>query len=333
VQFFYPKVLKGITGTTLTSTNCDNPYLPLGQLGYLKNISRRGKYIVFDFSSPAVFILHLGMTGSFITESVLGKGKFSNYLSLRISFYSQQIVKSYYLSDKRKFARCYIACGEENVAKLKAHVFKSIGPDIIEIYRTEFVSRYLALANKRPTTLLKKSLLDQSIVSGLGNIYACETLHRLSYFPEITLQDAIWQSPVLPPYPSEFSPDYLKTLALSEIHRQALASVKDGIEHHGSSVQDYFDLYGNPGHHQDHLRVYGRKGLPCLRKTHVASDAFTGTRTCPGTIQRIEVDSRGTFFCPECQTIAHPAPPRPPLITPGPTTILDVASAVRKESK
>ena len=327
--FFYPKLLRGSTGAEIAWMSNGEAHVALGQLGYLDNITRVGKYILFDFDS-ACLILHLGMTGSLITEDALGKHKFGKYLSARLSFHCGGDTKGFYLSDKRKFARCYIARGVSNVTNLKKHIFKSIGPDIVTISKYEFVNRYSSVANRRPTTLLKKLFLDQGVVSGIGNIYACEALHRLSYDPRITIRNAIISSPVVQPGMWEEDTEQSVRQAVQEIYRQAYNCIIDGITHGGSSVRDYFDLYGNPGTNQDHLRVYGRKGSSCIRKTHIAGDAFTGTRVCGGTIARVTVDNRGSFFCPKCQNIGAP---REPLIVPGPKTLKNVIDQVRKESK
>jgi len=92
---------------------------------------------------------------------------------------------------------------------------------------------------------------------------------------------------------------------LERLFGSAVSSINQGIANAGSSVQDYFDLYGNPGKNQDLLRVYGRAGQECGRLTKISRFAST---VCDGTIQRVEVLKRGTFYCPKCQTVGKPTP-------------------------
>lgn len=306
VQFFHPALLKGCTGTSITqSISVSTPTTVLGpnKLGLLQSVTRKGKYIVFDFDKPATIILHLGMTGQLIIEPAIHSDKrFTKYLSARFFFERTGFSfgctvaqtfdpgpKTIYLNDKRKFARCYIARGESAVEKLKAHIFKSIGPDIIEISESDFVNRYQQACNKRPTTLLKRLLLDQSIVSGIGNIYACETLWALGVHPltSISFLDG-------------------SSVDIAAVYQAARSSIFTGISQGGSSVQDYFDLYGQPGSMQDHLKVYGRKDKACKRP---ALWAFR--KPCKGFIERIAVEKRGTFFCPVCQQDGKPPFPPP----------------------
>lgn len=115
---------------------------------------------------------------------------------------------------------------------------------------------------------IKSFLLDQRLLAGMGNIYACEVLHLAA---------------IDPTRPSG-------ELLGSEWARIAffLPSVLSrSVACRGTTVSDWRDLFGRPGEYQHHLQVYGREGEPCYR--------------CGEVIRRIKIGGRGTYFCPRCQ--------------------------------
>jgi len=115
---------------------------------------------------------------------------------------------------------------------------------------------------------VKAVLLDQTVIAGLGNIYADESLALAR---------------INPARPAA-------SLCRDEVSRlfQAInAVIREAIQHRGTTFRDYRDGENRKGSHQEHLRVYGRRGLPCLE--------------CGSLIERTEVAGRGTHFCPRCQ--------------------------------
>jgi formamidopyrimidine-DNA glycosylase len=127
---------------------------------------------------------------------------------------------------------------------------------------------YLPARAKHRKGPIKTFLLDQSVIAGIGNIYACEILYT---------------SGIAPNRPAKsLTPDEWRQL-LSAVH----AVLGKAIACRGTSISDWRDLNGSKGTYQHELRVYNRKGLPCLR--------------CGGTIERISLSGRGTYFCPRCQ--------------------------------
>ncbi len=115
---------------------------------------------------------------------------------------------------------------------------------------------------------IKSFLLDQRAVAGIGNIYACEILHRAAINP--------WRPT------SDLSPAEWQKLA-----KVAKAILRKAIACRGTSVSDWRDLFGQQGEYQHHLQVYGQAGEPCSH--------------CGGTVTRLKLGGRGTFFCPRCQ--------------------------------
>ncbi|MEN9406460.1 MAG: hypothetical protein RLZ12_744 [Bacillota bacterium] len=147
---------------------------------------------------------------------------------------------------------------------------KNLGPDpLTAAYTLEWFTNRLA-SKKRG---LKAMLLDQTFIAGLGNIYTDEVLHRSKLHPQ-KLSNSLTK---------------LESSVLFHNIRNILQhAVKEG----GSSIRTYTNAQGKKGTFQKSLLVYGRTGLPC--------------RTCHVTIiERIKVASRGTHFCPSCQTGAN----------------------------
>jgi formamidopyrimidine-DNA glycosylase len=110
--------------------------------------------------------------------------------------------------------------------------------------------------------------MDQTFISGIGNLYAAESLFRAKISPA------------------------RKADTLSDQEKQTLFSVIKTVLHEaircgGSSVDDYVRLSGRKGNYARHHRVYGRKGKPCL--------------VCKTAIKRTNLGGRGTYFCPQCQ--------------------------------
>lgn len=115
---------------------------------------------------------------------------------------------------------------------------------------------------------IKSFLLDQSHLAGIGNIYACEILHRAGISPWRKAQDltrAEWERIVG---------------ATREVLERAIAC-------RGTSISDWRDLFGERGEYQRYLQVYAREGEGCKR--------------CKGVIQRRKLNGRGTYYCPACQ--------------------------------
>jgi len=131
-------------------------------------------------------------------------------------------------------------------------------------FRTEKLHK-IARVKKLP---VKSFLMDQRWIAGIGNIYACEILHEVSMNPwrpvcEVSLRE--WR----------------------RIERATKEILEKAITCRGTTVSDWRDLFGQKGEYQHELKVYGREGLPCLR--------------CRGSIQRLRLSGRGTYFCPSCQ--------------------------------
>jgi formamidopyrimidine-DNA glycosylase len=140
---------------------------------------------------------------------------------------------------------------------------QNLGPEPFDITPGQFKEML-----SRKKTKIKPLLMDQAFVSGIGNLYAAEALFRAKLHPE---------------RPAHSLTDTEKELLLEEIKK----TLREAIEHKGSSVDQYVQLTGAPGGYVKYHKVYDRQGKPCL--------------VCKTPIKRTTLGGRGTYFCPRCQ--------------------------------
>ena len=152
-------------------------------------------------------------------------------------------------------------------------LFKGLG---VEPLGDELTPEWLAGKLKGKATSIKAALIDQRLIAGLGNIYACEALHRARISP-LKLAGTLATKSGKPTKKTEALVEGIKTVLTS--------AIKAG----GSSLRDYRHTDGRLGRFQHSFKVYGREGKPCRR---------TG---CDGVIRRIVQNGRSTFYCPTCQ--------------------------------
>jgi formamidopyrimidine-DNA glycosylase len=223
----------------------------------IKLVSRRGKYIVFELDNNMQILIHLRMSGriAFCDKNAYRDKHEHVCLTLDNG-------KEIRLHDTRKFARVYIGenCGDR------------IGKLGYEPLTRSFNARVFSSIVHDRARAIKPLLLDQSLIAGLGNIYADEALWRAKVHPK-TIS-------------SELSPNKIKTLC------EAIKSVlRKGIKNCGTSLghgdNNFFSLGKQRGRNRDKLTVYHRTGEACLR--------------CGTKIVRITVAQRGTHLCPRCQ--------------------------------
>jgi formamidopyrimidine-DNA glycosylase len=219
-------------------------------------IRRRGKHILIELRKGkqlAHLAVHLGMTGQLVLNGKPGRhthGLFELDGGLTLLY-----------NDTRQFGRIEFA------GRAPARI-ERLGPDPFDLREDEFAKRFLSRRS-----MAKSLLLDQSFLSGLGNIYADEVLFRARIHP---------RAPA----------DRLGPARAARLYRAILEVLSEAIRHGGSSVSNYVASDGLPGAFQLHHRVYRRGGQPCL--------------ACGATIRRILVASRGTYFCPRCQKGQRP---------------------------
>ncbi len=237
----------------------------------ITNISRYSKYIIFEINNSSYFILHLGMSG---TIHIL-KNKKNNFIT-NSSFYSNPFIPKkhnhiYFLfnnlnivyNDPRRFGFFKIFLNKKD---LKDY-FKKFGP---EPFQKNFNLKYFKKKLNKKTKNIKNYLLDQSFVSGLGNIYVSEILFHSKINPFV-------QSSFLS------DNDLKKIIYFSKI------VLKNAIKKGGSSIQNFKNTEGEKGFFQKYFKVYKRENLKCLQKN------------CNGIIKKKFITNRSTFYCSICQ--------------------------------
>ncbi|MDO5016195.1 MAG: bifunctional DNA-formamidopyrimidine glycosylase/DNA-(apurinic or apyrimidinic site) lyase [Eubacteriales bacterium] len=230
----------------------------------LVSLDRRGKYLLLNLTDTTL-MAHLRMTGKLLYEpkdSDQAKDpEIAPYMRARVSFEDGDRL---IFDDIRRFGRISLfPLGEA----FRDRGFSKLGPDAISPEWTE--EDFLTRLKRRPRSTIKQAILDQSLVAGIGNIYADESLFRAGIRPEAAV--------------GTLSEDRLRKLraAVIEVLRESIAAG-------GTSFRDYVNSFGKKGHFQQELQVYQREGEPC--------------RKCQTPIEKCKVAGRGTRYCPHCQS-------------------------------
>jgi len=215
----------------------------------VKRVLRRAKVLILELSNGKSLVVHLKMTGQLVYP---GSG-----LKSRVSFHLSN-GKILDFNDQRLFGELRVM---DDWRTLK--FIQGLGPEPFDINPGEFKEM---LAKKK--TKIKPLLMDQTFISGIGNLYAAETLFRAKIDPERSAQGL-----------SDGEKEKLFQ-AIKEVLQEA-------IHCGGSSVDDYVRVSGERGDYSRHHKVYARDGKPCF--------------VCKTLIKRTALGGRGTYFCPKCQ--------------------------------
>lgn len=224
----------------------------------IQSIGRRGKYLLFDFGGLTM-VSHLRMEGRYGLYSAGEEPEPHTHVVFRFTDGTELRYR-----DVRQFGTMDIYRSDELAA---APPLAVLGPEPLDPAFTlqTFRSRLAGRSGK-----IKPLLLGQECVAGLGNIYVDEALFRARIHPERAA-------------------DSLTRAELARLHEAIVATLAEAVEAGGSSVKSYVNGQGEPGWFQVSLRVYGKKGEPCV--------------DCGGSIVRTVVGGRGTHLCPHCQPI------------------------------
>ena len=234
-------------------------------------VRRRAKVLIIDLDSKYSLIIHLKMTGQLVFRSesaVFGAGHPSDSLVGKLPDKSTRIIfdldkAKLFFNDQRKFGwvRLIPTVEIENI-----DFFKKLGPEPLE---SDFTAEnFNERIKKRPNSSIKPVLLDQTIIAGVGNIYADESLWGAKIHPLTRVKD-------------------LKSSNLNELFRCLQRVLKLSIEKGGSTDKNYINAEGKKGSYLEFANVFRRQNLPCPR--------------CGTTIEKIRVAGRGTHLCPNCQ--------------------------------
>jgi formamidopyrimidine-DNA glycosylase len=245
--------------------------IPRGLAAYiagkrLERVSRRAKYILMHFegaksSEGGVVIAHLGMSGRLVIAPP-GKAPPREKHDHAVFHFADGTELRF--NDARRFGLLDYA---EESAIAEHPRFRHLGPEPLG---NEFNGPSLAASLDGKKTSIKAALLDQRVVAGIGNIYACEALYGAGLSPRRLAKTV--------------QGERAERLA-SAIHDVLTRAIAAG----GSSLRDYVQTSGELGYFQHHWKVYGKEGEPCP-----GCD-------CKAGIRRIVQSARSTFYCAKRQ--------------------------------
>lgn len=226
----------------------------------VERLSRRSKYLILH-TQKGCLVIHLGMSG-YLIEKPSAEPEIK-HTHVVFAFSQPHGSKRYiHFVDVRRFGRMF-AC---RASELSTHRFLSgLGPEPLE---TKDLAARLYRAAKGRRVPIKTFLMDNAVVVGVGNIYACESLFRSAINP-VRLA-------------SSLSLKEFENLSL-----QVQKTLTEAIAAGGTTLRDFRTTQGEPGYFSVRLDVYGRAHQPC--------------HTCGQPIEVIKQSGRSTFYCPVCQ--------------------------------
>lgn len=239
----------------------------------VEEVRRISKMIVMRFNGGLTLITHLKMTGQLIFEDKKGEkiagghpddqfmaNQPSKYTHITYVFINGSRL---FFNDMRQFGYAKLV-KTSKLSELSQIEKKGIEP-FDEAFTADFLYRQL---QKKPKSKVKQVLMDQTVISGIGNIYANESLFASGIMPN-RLSDKV----------SETESGWL--------HRQIVRILNMAVKLGGTSYKDFVHHTGKKGTMQDHLMVYHRDKLPCNK--------------CGNIIKRMVIGGRGSYYCDRCQ--------------------------------
>ncbi len=222
----------------------------------IHNLSRRGKWILFELDHYYL-LSHLRMEGRYLFRSPNDPIQKHEHISFLLEDGEELRYK-----DTRKFGRMHL------IEKEKLYQQKPLSELGLEPWDKELNAKYLKTKLKAKLIPIKTSLLDQSIITGIGNIYANEILFLSKINPMK-------------------SSNQLTLKELDTIICNTKKVLEDAIRQGGTTIRSYESSEGVHGKFQQNLYVHGKQGGSC--------------QTCGMTIVKTTVGGRGTYYCPHCQ--------------------------------
>lgn len=256
-----------IIGETITNVQINTPRIIKNDVDFFTaslinqtfiDVKRIGKYLIFELTNDLVLLSHLRMEGKYIEVSE--KEENSRFARVIFTFKSG---KRLCYDDSRKFGTMELSSKQQylNLPSLTVLGPEPFVADVDKVYR-QF---------QRRNNPIKLSLLDQSIMTGLGNIYVDEVLFATKIHP--------------------LTPTNLLNLAQTkEVIEASIETLNKAIKAGGSTIRSYTPAKGMSGKFQLTLNAYGKEGSKCVRCHHLMKKIFVG--------------GRGTTFCPSCQRVS-----------------------------
>ena len=237
------------------------------------DIRRRAKVLILELSSNYSLVVHLKMTGQLIyrgTEN-FGAGHPNDSLIGKLPDKSTRVIFEFsdkthlFFNDQRKFGWVRMIPTPE-VANID--FMKKVGPEPLE---KDFTFRVFESRLKlRKNSTIKAALLDQTVLAGIGNIYADESLWGAKIHPATKVAD-------------------VSVSKLRKLHQEIIYVLNLSLEKGGSTDRNYVNAESKKGSYIDFARVFRKENLPCYR--------------CGTVIIKTRVAGRGTHLCPKCQKL------------------------------
>lgn len=236
----------------------------------IKQVKRRAKQLLFQLSSEYTLLVHLKMSGQLVWRSAQGKLRVgghpisgvstipNQYTYITLWFTDRSVL---YFNDVRQFGYWRVV----KTSELKA-VLGDYGPEPLGGLFT--LDAFRKRLERRRRTSIKAALLDQTVVAGIGNIYADESLYAARIRPSRRVSE-------------------LGAIELERLHRAIRSVLVRAVRARGTSMHYYRDVLGREGKYWQLRLVYGRAGGACRR--------------CGARLVRSVVAQRGTTYCPSCQ--------------------------------
>lgn len=240
---------------------------------HVKRLWRRAKYLLAELDQGETLVIHLGMSGRMSVTAAGTERKLGQYVydvALPEPGKHDHVVLEtdtparIVFTDHRRFGLMTLI---DTATIEDDKLFKGLG---VEPLSDAFDAAYLAKALKGKKTPIKSALLDQRVIAGIGNIYACEALFRAGISPKRLAAK-------------------VSKASLALLLAAIKAVLKEAIKAGGSTLRDHKKTNGELGYFQHHFAVYDRTGEPCSKKG------------CGGKVKRIVQAGRSTFCCPTCQ--------------------------------
>lgn len=220
----------------------------------IKDIKRRGKYLLFHLDSDWILVIHLRMTGRLLYLKT--DEKIEKHTHLIFTLDNDYDLRFH---DVRQFGLIYLV-HKDKLSDIKGLTL--LGPEPLGL---DFSLECLKNAIKNKKQKIKPFLLDQHRIAGIGNIYADEILFQIGVHPEESIGN-------------------LSEAKIEELWFAIKDRLTKGIEFRGTSIKDYVDGLGKSGMFQNELRVYGKSGEPCPNCGHLIERIKVGGRSsnlCP----------------------------------------------------
>ena len=239
----------------------------------IKNVRRRAKVIMIDLDNDWSLVIHLKMTGQMVYrgEENWGAGHPNDDFLAELPAKATRVQIEFgdnsklFFNDQRKFGWMKLLPTTE-IKNMP--FFVKVGPEPLEDSFTleNFIDRF----KRKKRSAIKAALLDQSVIAGVGNIYADESLWRAQIHPETRVES-------------------LDSSEFKRLYEAVRYVMNLSIEKGGSTARNYVNADGGKGNYLDYANVFRKEGSLCAR--------------CGSEIIKTRVAGRGTHICPVCQKV------------------------------